>query len=429
MTLYGGLNTKETIARRMKVFQPYLKHIQEHGFHKDLIDPLISDHRSIRNDVILLQKRYEVSSDGVPILERPISLNLTENEKVRQLHRIVNNKVNTASDGEIVDTKVGYVFGIPINYTLDVNEHDNMPKLQEAVEKFRIRNNVADRDSSLGKVTDIAGYGARLIYTATEDDLLVLKVANIDPAECIFFFDESISEPKYAMRYYETFIVDENVNKKQVTIVEFYDDKSTYFYSNVNGDYELTNVALHGADYCPLFGIENNDEMQGAAVRVLNLIDAYDRSLSDANNEVESMRLAMLILRNVGLSEDEGQQLQKSGYLELWGEDAEVSYLTKNVNDSMIEHHLARLEKNIMRVSKNVDFTSEEFSSQSSGVAIKFRTMALEHKAIIAEQKMRSALQYQFKVMCSAWSKLGICNKEDYLKVFFEFKRNLPDNL
>lgn len=55
--------------------------------------------------------------------------------------------------------------------------------------------------------------------------------------------------------------------------------------------------------------------------------------------------------------------------------------------------------------------------------------MALEHKAIIAEQKMRSALQYQFKVMCSAWSKLGICNKEDYLKVFFEFKRNLPDNL
>ena len=82
-----------------------------------------------------------------------------------------------------------------------------------------------------------------------------------------------------------------------------------------------------------------------------------------------------------------------------------------------------------MRVSKNVDFTSEEFSSQLSGIAVRFKTMALEHKAIIAEQKMRSALQYQFKVMCSAWSKLGICNKEDYLKVFFEFKRNLPDNL
>lgn len=368
MTLYGGLNTKETIARRMKVFQPYLQHIDQYGFHKDLISPLISDHRSIRNDVILLQKRYEVSSDGVPILERPISLNLTENEKVRQLHRIVNNKVNTASDGEIVDTKVGYVFGIPINYTLDVNERNNMAELEDTIEKFRTRNNVADRDSSLGKMTDIAGYGARLIYTATEDDRLVLKVANIDPAECIFFFDESISEPKYAMRYYETFIVDENVNKKQVTIVEFYDSKSTYFYSNVNGDYELTNIALHGADYCPLFGVENNDEMQGAAVRVLNLIDAYDRSLSDANNEVESMRLAMLILRNVGLSEEEGQELQKSGYLELWGEDAEVNYLTKNVNDSMIEHHLTRLEKNIMRVSKNVDFTSEEFSSQLSGI-------------------------------------------------------------
>ncbi|MGM7722133.1 phage portal protein [Metabacillus sp. Hm71] len=37
----------------------------------------------------------------------------------------------------------------------------------------------------------------------------------------------------------------------------------------------------------------------------------------------------------------------------------------------MIEHHLDRLEKNILRFAKSVDFTDENFSGDSTGVALK----------------------------------------------------------
>ncbi|MEG0381241.1 MAG: phage portal protein, partial [Kurthia sp.] len=50
-------------------------------------------------------------------------------------------------------------------------------------------------------------------------------------------------------------------------------------------------------------------------------------------------------------------------------------------------------------------------------------------KAIDSENKMRSSLQYQMKVLCSAWSLLGICDAEDYLNIWFGFKRNLPNNI
>ncbi|WP_107839436.1 phage portal protein [Metasolibacillus meyeri] len=422
-------NQKETIAKRMRIFAPYVEYIDNYGFNADLIPKLISDHETIKRDIQKLQNRYEVSADGVPILTRPpINFEL-ENDKVRRIDSLVNNKVNTAFDAEIVDTKNGYMYGVPISYTVEgVRDEPRLQPLAEQVEKFRTREVLADEDASLGKMTDIAGYGARLVYVAIEDNKPILRCKNIDPAEVIFLFDDTIAEPRYSMHYYSTFVLDEQANKRSVVKVEFYDASHIYYFDNASGAFVLTGTQEHGLMYNPLFGMENNDELQGAAVRIMNLIDAYDRTLSDANSEVESMRLALLILHNIGLDADEIQQMQKNGALEIWGPDAKASFLTKDVNDSMIEHLLERLEKNIMRIGKSVDFSSEEFASNLSGIAILMKTMALEHKAGVSEQKNRKMLQYQFKVLCSGWARLGYCRPEDYLKVWFEFKRNLPKN-
>lgn len=73
-------------------------------------------------------------------------------------------------------------------------------------------------------------------------------------------------------------------------------------------------------DGCPLFGLANNKELKGDAEKVLSLIDAYDRTLSDASNEIEQYRLAYLILKGLGADEDTLQQLKKTGILELYDE-------------------------------------------------------------------------------------------------------------
>jgi SPP1 family phage portal protein len=97
------------------------------------------------------------------------------------------------------------------------------------------------------------------------------------------------------------------------------------------------------------------------------------------------------------------------------------------MNDTAIENHLNRLEGNIMRFGKSVNMTDESFAGNLSGVAIKYKLMALENKCITLERKMTASLRQQFKVLATAWAKKGI--PVDYTNIFFQFKRNLPVNL
>jgi len=104
-----------------------------------------------------------------------------------------------------------------------------------------------------------------------------------------------------------------------------------------------------------------------------------------------------------------------------------IEFITKDLNDAVIEHHLDRLEANIMRFGKSVNMTDEQFASNLSGVAIRYKLMALETKCITMERKITAALRQQFKVLCTAWAKKGI--GADYTDIHFEFKRNLPVNI
>lgn len=419
------MNEKSSIRERMDAFKVYIPYIQKHGINESLLMQMINEHKSIREDVIALQKRYDASADGVPILNRTPPNLMLENEKVRRIDQIINNKLNNTFDSDVVDTKVGYFLGNPISY---VAEKEN-GLLKQTIESFIVRENISDKDTTLGTKTSIAGYGARLVYWGLDNGRPVLKVANINPAECIFLYDETMSAPMYSIQYYKTKEIRENGEKKDITIVEFHDELNTYFFKDDGDGFELFDIKEHYLQAPPLFGVENNDSLNGEAVKILNLIDAYDRTLSDANSEIEATRLAILILRNIGMDEEDIEEMNKIGLLELFGQDVDVKYLTKEVNDTMIENHLNRLEQNIHKFAKSVNFSDEAFAGNISGIAIKFKTMALEHKSIISEHKFRSALQYQFKLLCAGWSKLGICSPDDYLNIWFGFKRNLPANL
>ncbi|MCE3327165.1 phage portal protein, partial [Staphylococcus aureus] len=84
----------------------------------------------------------------------------------------------------------------------------------------------------------------------------------------------------------------------------------------------------HLFDYNPLFGVPNNKEMIGDAEKVIHLIDAYDLTMSDASSEISQTRLAYLVLRGMGMSEEMIQETQKSGAFELFDKDMDVKYLT-----------------------------------------------------------------------------------------------------
>lgn len=363
--------------------------------------------------MIALYDRYKI--EDLPIFNREF-----EDEGK------INRKLNNSFDSEIVDTKLGYFIGNPISYQARGQE-----ALKSALSRFVLTNNIDDLDSETVKMATICGYGSRLLYIDREGQE---RVMNVNPWEVIVVYDRSINEPQFALRYYDITIKDGKEEKTR-TRVEWYDDSNvTYYLQDDSGDFVLdltepVNPQPHLFDVVPIVIFPNNEELQGDAEKVLNLIDAYDRTLSDVNSEVEQLRLAYMAFYGYDPDEETLTRARLTGAfgLDAKSEGVGIEFITKNLDDGIIENHLDRLEANIMRFGKSVNMTDEQFASNLSGVAIKYKIMALETKCITMERKITAALRQQFKILATAWSKKGI--PVDYTDIKFEFKRNLPVNI
>jgi SPP1 family phage portal protein len=397
----------------------YLKKIKERGMTVELLRDIIADHKPERDRMIKLYERYKASIEGVPILKRSIfEYNGFDIKAMQRVDDKVNNTLNNAFDADIIDTKVGYFLGHPISYGYDdgteTKPGEESPTMKE-VNTFNLRNHVEDADAELGKMAAICGQSARLLYI--EKGTGYEKLKNIDPWQVIFIGDD-IHEPEYSIRYYKDGDKD---------IAEFYDDENITTYEAEKSDYKEIGSTPHLYKFNPLFGLANNKELQGDTEKVLKLIDAYDRTLSDASNEIEQYRLAYLVWKGVRSDPDVDKRYVRE--IELLGEHDDVSYLTKDINDALIEHHLDRLEKNILRFAKSVDFTDEQFGGNVTGVALQQKLRSLETKCITSERKFVSTLRYQYKVFFSARSMRANVKNEDYLNMFFTFTRNNPVHL
>lgn len=132
--------------------------------------------------------------------------------------------------------------------------------------------------------------------------------------------------------------------------------------------------------------------MLGDAEKVLSLIDAYDRTLSDNSNDIESFSNAYMVFENINLTEEEAQRAQKTGSFSFYNlSGGKVYFLPKDVNDAFSENHLNRIEDNIYRFSKTPNLTDETFGNGASGVSLKFKLIGLETKCGMFQAKLQSA--------------------------------------
>jgi len=368
-----------------------------------------------------LYNRYKTTQ--VPIFDREFEANESANK--------INNKINNDFFSEIVDTKVGYMFGNPISYQLD--KVDNRAK--QEISDFNIRNNVEDTDSETGKMSTICGVSYRLLYIDSDGKERILKI----PAwEGALIYENDVNEPVYGMRYY--MVTDfktedgrdiETSEGERRLKVEWYDDEFVTFYKEISGEFVLdpdeeVNPQRHMFGGVPLIAFPNNEEWQGDCEKVLELIDAYDRTISDINSELESFRLAYMAFYGCEPDEETIAMARQTGAFGIAAanEGTKIEFITKQLNDVAVENHLNRLEMNILRFAKSVNFTDKEFANNSSGVSLKYKLMALNNKVSTATRKFTTGLRRQFKLLANSWAVKGI--KLNYLDIFFSFKPNLP---
>lgn len=386
-----------------------------------IIKDLIEEHKPQKKKMLRL---YEAYTGNVPILGRTF-----EDDKK------VNAKLNNDFRGDIVDLFTGYLFGYPIKYRIDskINSDAEILRQQGILDEFLKKNNIDDLDSLTGKYASICGQAARLCYIDRNGKE---KVMNVKPWEVVFVYDSTLDELQYAMIYYDIDLIDYNGKAVKRTKVEWYDDKNvTYFLENEKGDYEIdlaNPTNRHLFDHIPVICYPNDDAMQGDFEKVENLIDAYDRMLSDSQNEIEEFRIAYLAFYGVEPTQEVLDEAKRTGALGFPDKKSETyaEYLIKALDSvaQFYENHKKTLNENIYKFSKAVDLKDEQFSgSAMSGESRKWKLVGLENKAIIKERKFTKATRTMFTIIASAWKKKNIkITPED---IQLQFTRNLPVDL
>lgn len=399
-------------------YDAFVDEIDKKGITPELLYKIIRKHKANSLYNKNLWKRYTAIQGGLPIFDREPRYN---EEKP------INNKINNDFFGEIVDFKVGYFAGIPFAYGYSSTEEaeevtggtEAVDAATKAVTDFVTRNNMFGVDMETTKNASIYGYSGRLFYIDLEG---VERCMPVHGFETIILSKTDISEPKYAVRYYEV----TDINDAKSWVAEFYDNADIYTYKGMLSHLEFVEKRPHGFAYCPLQGIANNKECMGDAEKVLTLIDAYDKAFSDNINEMEAFAHAYLIFEGLRIDDQTIKEGQNSGsfvFPATGTQQGKAYYLTKNINDAFTEHNLERTEENIYRFSKTPNMNKEVFSS-ASGKALKFRIHQLETKCSTFDAQVQNSGMHMWRVLASAWSVKGTA--VDPLQCTIETKRNFP---
>lgn len=376
-----------------------------------------------------LFERYQCLSEGVPIFGRV--------PRFPEQGNPINNQLNADYFSEIVDFKTGYFAGKPISYSYsDTQESrdstgsdDAVDAVQKALTDFCMHAGIYDVDMQCVKHAAICGYGARLFYIDKPESDGTGAVENVMPIlpyqAVILSCCGDISQPDFAVRYYKVRDIDDAI----VCKAEFYDSRQVYYFTGGSFDSirEEKSPELHMFGFCPLQGIPNNAEMIGDAEKVLSLIDDYNKTISDASNEIESSVHSYMVFKNVNIPPEKIAETQRSGSIQYYtgsSDTGDIFFLEKNINDTFLQNHLNRLQDDIYRGSKTPNLTDEAFGN-ASGVSLKFKLIEHESKCGMLQAKFQAAGMYMFRLLSTSWRNRLHLNAVPEQFVM-EFTRNFP---
>ena len=325
-----------------------------------------------------------------------------------------NNKIANAYASYITDTLVGYFIGEPITYT----SNDDV-LLQDLNMMFEY-NDEADENAELAKNASIYGVAYEMLYLSEEDKMIRFKALN--PKEVIPVFDKTIEQNLLAViRYYDDY---DYVENKTFTIVEVIDNVKVRRL-RLDNTFTQLDEYQHYFSMVPVAIFKNNEDEIGDFEQVISLIDAYDKMESDSLNDFEYFVDAYLALYGYNADSDDVAKMKENRVL-LMDEGTSAEWLVKQTSDAYVENMKNRLDKDIHKFAKCPNMSDQEFASNASGVAIKFKLLGTENLVSIKERKFKRGLQQRLELMSMINSVLR--EGFDWRAIDIIFTRNIPSN-
>lgn len=335
----------------------------------------------------------------------------------------INNHIANDFVTEIAVVKNGYVLGNPIKFELNGDYQETLYNTAVSNIKRFIKINAFDNViSDVSTMATVTGNGVLRLYIDKDANIRCESL----PSFNTYFYDN------YVMYKYNQNEFD-GEKLVEYDVLDVYDDMNIYRYKRKivkdkkPGAWSLTEEKQHLFDSVPIIKFNNNDINRSDIEPVLSLIDAYDRIMSDMDNEIESFRLAYLIFTGFIPDEEDLKRLYSTGAMYMPSVTCDAKYLTKDINKDAVEWFLKVCRQNIYKFSQTPDMSEEMFAGNTTGVALEMRFRSFEFKIGDYVRELSDGLTRMMQLITSYWSfksKLTI----DYADFNFIFERNLPKN-
>ena len=323
------------------------------------------------------------------------------------------NKVVVNYCYNIVQNYRGYLTGIDIAYSSDKD-------IDQVFEVLNY-NDVKQEDSNYLQDALVYGCAYEIAYI---DEWGKHRFKTLDPKNVIPIYDDTLDQDLvYCIRFWSNKIAD-----KDFYIVEVYSQSEIKTYKSDMGfqTFELIKEEPHYFGMVPITVFELNNDRVSIFDQVMTLQDAYNKLLSAEVDDFESFADAYLVLKGMMGTDPADLADMKRNRALLLDNDAEASYLTKNISDTQIQNMLNNINDNIHKIANSPDFNSDKFMAQT-GIAMRFKLVQFENASSAIEAEMRKALQRRIELICAIGNIKGDNLSFDDVKI--TFTRNLPTNL
>ena len=335
-------------------------------------------------------------------------------------------------DAKIVHNFPRYISTIVTGYTGNVN----YTKLEDAddISSIFSFNSEASVDSDHLLFMSIYGESYELQWLDEQGNYCF---ESVDPLNVMVITDGKIRESVT-----DAIVFDEDVlkgNKVKVTMT-VYDDTSRriYSYTRASNAFDPIDIEIsvssfiseddepHMIGACPIIQFKNNRWEQGDFEPIITMNDAYNLSVSNSVNDLTDNTDAMMVFRNLNATTKKDiQDAKEAGGFKV-GENGDVTWLVKNINDSYAENIKNRLDSDIHKLSFVPDMSDQNFANNASGVAIRYKLLGLDQIRLEKVKWMKKAL---FKRLQMISDFLSTKSKAfEPLSIGITFKANLPQN-
>lgn len=313
----------------------------------------------------------------------------------------------------ITDTMNGFFIGN------GVKMHSDDESTDEKLQFINAYNDVDDLNAEVSKMCDIYGRGYEIYYIDNDGEVAISKVS---PIEGFMVYDDSIlSRPVAFVRVYKDpdGVIRGSVSDKRV--VRYFERSPELHY--------VDEEHIHGFQDVPATEFKENEEEMGIFEPVMTMIDAYNKAISEKANDVDYFADAYMKILGAKLSNDELQQVRRNRIINFAGQSADglvVDFLQKPDADGSQEHLIDRLEKLIFQISMVANISDENFGT-SSGIALKYKLLAMNNLAKTKERKFVAAFNNRYRIIFS--SPTMQTERDSWATIDYRFNFNYPANL